>query len=275
MRTDYLDKVGSVQCDGVNAPVVTLKPDVGQFWTPRFVRVSMDPNTFPRNNTSPLPQGLSLGSVVCQLYLGNTSIPTTQGALIDVTGNGFADVSGVISGYTLQYGDTISAVWIGVAQGTQCTMEIVGMSSDTPPSFGDSTPLLMGPTFRHEINEPDITVNAVPFSFLNPGQNNSATILDPSLSSAGVTTFLMELNFTWSVTIPSNGGGQFQDNAGRVIIQDFANIANTRSVNFRGGLNNEALQLLGNGLFWKQTGTAAANTGRCVGTAVMWGAGSY
>jgi len=275
MRTDYLDKVGSVQADGVSAPVVTLKPDVGQFWTPRFIRVSMDPNTFPRNNVSPLPQGLSLGTVVCQLYLGNTSVPTTQGSLIDVTGNGFADVSGVISGYTLQYGDTISAVWIGVAQGTQCTMEIVGMSSDTAPSFGDSTPLLMGPNFRHEINEPDITVNAVPFSFLNPGQNNSAIILDPAGSSAGVTTYLMELNWTWSVAIASNGGGDFIDGINQVIAHDFANITNTRSINFRGGLNNEALRLGNNGLLWKQTGTAAANTGRCVGTAVMWGAGFY
>lgn len=274
MRTDFLDKIGSVQADGVSAPTVTLKPDVGQFWTPRFVRVSMDPNTFPRNNQSPLPQGLSLGTVPCQLYLGNTSVPTTQGSLLDVTGNGFADVSGVISGYTLQYGETISAVWIGVAAGTQCTMEVVGMSSDSPPSFGDSTPLMMGPSFRHEIQEPDVTVNAVPFSFLNPGQNSSVTILDPAASSSGVITYLMELDWVWSSTI-ANGGGDFVDNGSNVITHDMANVPYPRSINFRSGLNNGALRLSGNGLFWKQTGTAAANSARAIGTAVMWGQGLY
>lgn len=274
MRTDYLRKVGSVQADGVSAPVVTLKPDVGQYWTPRFVRVSMDPNTFPRNNTSPLPQGLSLGTVPCQLYIGNTSTPTTQGSLIDVTGNGFADVSGVVSGYTLQYGDTLSAVWIGVAQGTQCSMEIVGMSSDTPPSFGDSAPLLMGPNFRHEIQEPDITVNAVPFSFLNPGPGGTATIVDPTGSSAGVTLYLMELDWVWSSTV-TNGGGDFADSGGRVITHDMANVPYPRQINFRGGLNNAALRLVNNGLVWTQTGTAAVNSARCIGTAVMWGSGIY
>src|SRR5437016_12696495 len=143
MRSDYLSVIQSVTANNNGTALATLKPAVGQYWTPRFARVSIDTASSPAAALTPGGTShLSSALTFCQLYIGNTSNPSSIGAIVDVTVNGIADTTGIISGNTLQFGQTISALWLGLAAGTQCTLEIIGMSSDTPPSLGDPAPII-------------------------------------------------------------------------------------------------------------------------------------
>ncbi len=126
-RSDYLQKSGSVQLDASGNGTVTLKPDVGQYWTPRFVRVST------LSQGAPLPY--------CAVYHGAVTIKN-QTTFIDDTYMGNGDTSSIIAGTVVQFGEAITAVWSGGNGGDTAVLTVYGSSQDTPPSVSDmpSTP---------------------------------------------------------------------------------------------------------------------------------------
>lgn len=268
MRSDYLYKVATATAAANGVATVILKPDVGQYWNLRYARVSI-PNQGAVSTTGPYSN--SQAETYCELFLGNTSVTTTNGVLIDSTRRGLGDTSGLISGTVLQFGDTIVAEWINASPGDTCMLEIVGMSSDTPPSLGDSAPLLNSIPFRHQIRldySPVTNVDIQNINFVNPGQSNNAVIINPALFGPQTQIYIMSMQWVWNPATSNAGDGMFQDGSG-TLISDQAGTVYPRVAEFCSGFSN-GYALNGNLLQWHQTNTAVAGTGRCLGSITLY-----
>lgn len=162
MRSDYLQVSGSVQLNASGGGTVTLKPDVGQFWTPRFVRVAT------LNQSAPLPY--------CAVYHGAVTV-RNQTTFIDDTYMGNGDTSSIVAGTVTQFGEAITAVWSGGTPGDTAVLTVYGSSQDTPPSVSDmpSTP---GTHFAGKGTELALRVDGVTASLAAAGGEAKGPVID-------------------------------------------------------------------------------------------------
>ena len=121
-RSDYLTKSASVVLDSNGNGTINLVPDVGQYWTPKLVRVS---TTL-----------LSSPVAYCAIYEGAVTIKS-QSTFIDDTSAGSGDTTSMVAGTVVQFGEAITAVWIGGNPGDTAIISVFGVSCNTPPSVSD------------------------------------------------------------------------------------------------------------------------------------------
>lgn len=141
---DYLNKSGSVQLDASGNGTVTLRPDVGQWWAPKFLRVSTLLQKTP--------------VAYCAVYQGAVTIKN-QTTFIDDTFLGSGDSTSIISGTVVIYGEAITAVWTGGNPGDTAVLTLYGINSSVPPSIGEM-PSVPGTHFAGHLNTEIITKQA-------------------------------------------------------------------------------------------------------------------
>lgn len=141
MRTDLLSRTGSVVFDATGTGTVTLRPDVGEWWTPTLTRVSTINQT---------------GTSYAAVYHGAVS-DISPSAFIDDTFQGQGDSSSMVSGTVVAFGEGITAKWIGGVPGDTGILVLNGLSSDTPPALGYSIPTTPGAHFRGNLTAESIT----------------------------------------------------------------------------------------------------------------------
>ena len=198
MTTSYLTKVGSVVLDANGNGKVTLAPDVGQFWLPVTVHVGT------RNAT---------GFTQCGLHTGAITIVDST-TLKDYTFEGNNDTSSILSGTIVEFGQAITANFVAGVPGDIAYAEVVGVSSDTPPTIG-VVPAVPGARFSGAGNFlvdgfPRWLPNKAPKGyFVGPLATNATASLLAAV--AGRSYFL----FTVVVIAPgANGTFSLQDSAG-------------------------------------------------------------
>jgi hypothetical protein len=121
-RSDYLTMSTSVVLDSNGNGTATLAPSVGQYWTPKLVRVG---TTL-----------LSSPVAYCVLYEGAATVKN-QTTFIDDTSAGSGDTTSMVAGTVVQFGEALTAVWIGGNPGDTAVMSVFGVSCNTPPSESD------------------------------------------------------------------------------------------------------------------------------------------
>lgn len=122
MTSTYLQRTQSVTLDANGNGTVMIGPDVSQWWTPKFVRVST------LANRTPTPY--------CAVYHGPKTI-TNFSVFVDDTWMGSGDTSSMISGVIVQNGDALTAQWSGGVPGDTAILSIYGVSSDVPPPISE------------------------------------------------------------------------------------------------------------------------------------------
>lgn len=123
----YLVKTGSVQLDSKGNGVLTIKPDVGQYWLPSMLRVSTINQAFPR--------------AYCAIYHGGVgSAAVAATGFVDDTYTGNGDTTSMVSGLVVEYGEGITAQFIGGNPNDTATVTILGTSMSAPPGIGDMPP---------------------------------------------------------------------------------------------------------------------------------------
>ena len=159
MTVTYLNQSASVKLDLFGRGSVDLKPPVGQYWAPKFVRVST------LNQQSPV--------AYCVVYQGAVTIKN-QTTFLDDTLLGSGDTSSIISGTLLRYGEAITAVWdLGNAFDT-AILTIWGTVSDVPPQVEDQMPSVPGTHFTGK-PAPELTLREANVTgFPAPGGTNFA-----------------------------------------------------------------------------------------------------
>lgn len=120
MTDTYLEIIATGVLDTSGHVVVAKGPDVGQYWKPTLVHVA---------NQSGIPQQAFL-------YSGGTPGTTLASYLKDSTFQAQNDSSSILSGTIIQYGQGITCQFIAGQPGDVVTMQIFGISSDTPPPLG-------------------------------------------------------------------------------------------------------------------------------------------
>lgn len=138
---DYLNRSGSVQLDINGNGTVTLRPDVGQWWAPKFVRVSTLIQQTP--------------VAYCVVYHGAVTVKN-QTTFLDDTFLGNGDSSSIVSGTVVQFGEAITAVWTGGNPGDTAVLTLYGISSSVPPSIGEM-PSVPGTHFAGHLNTEVLT----------------------------------------------------------------------------------------------------------------------
>lgn len=134
MRTDYLNVTQAVQLDSTGAGTIQLRPDTGQFWTPKLIRVSTGSQSPP--------------FTYCAIYHGAIT-PNTIGpsSYVDDTYTANNDASSIIAGTVVQWGESIIARFTGGSPNDTAILTIYGETSDTPPSEGIAIPDVPGTHF--------------------------------------------------------------------------------------------------------------------------------
>jgi hypothetical protein len=256
VRIDYLHAVGSMAVDGNGNAVVTLRPDVGQYWAPKFVRVA---TTRKASSASITPY--------CAVYHGavGQTIPLT---FIDDTNLGNGDTSGVISGTVVIPGEGITAQWQNMTPNTTAVMDVYGECYDTPPGIGFAIPETLGPHFfgKNPVPAPwqAASPNGTgiqPILFNNPGPPPGH--VDILFAVPGIQIYLQSMQWSWNVGF-AGGEGYFGNDAGTLrYVNDVISGIAPRNVDFKG-----ASLRASTGLTWWQTGPGAANSISCQGTVI-------
>jgi hypothetical protein len=261
MNITYLHEVstGVIAADGTAA--VTLKPSVGQYWMPKFVRVST-------NKANPL----SVSSSYCAVYHGPVgyAVPST---FIDDTFSTDGDTSGIISGTVVSPGEGVTAKWTNGAPNDTVVLDLYGDTSDTPPGAGFTFPETLGPHFFGKRASPfpwQVPNNIAPFSFANPGAGLTATIftanaLPPNIPKAVMYMHAME--WQWE-SVNGAAAGTFDVVGSAALVQDSAASTDSHYMDFH-GLNTF---VYGN-IEYSQSGSAPAGSTRCRGVITFFLAG--
>jgi hypothetical protein len=118
----YLQKSLATTLDANGNGTVSIGPDVTQWWTPRFCRVSTG------NGATPVPY--------CAIYHGPKTVANFA-TFVDDTLLGGGDTSSMISGVLVQNGEAITAKWTGGTPGDAAILTLYGVSSDMPPPISD------------------------------------------------------------------------------------------------------------------------------------------
>jgi hypothetical protein len=247
VRTDYLHKTASATIAANGTAVVTLRPDVGQYWALKFVRVSTS-----RSSTFNLVP-------YCAVYTGATAqtIPST---FIDDTYTGDGDTSGIVSGTVIEYGDGITAVFQFGTPGDVVVFDVYGQSADVPPSLGLAVPDVIGPHFFGKPVKPQpwqAPTKTQEFEFPNPGSGTSFVIINPVAPNQLL--YLHTLEWQWDVALV-NAQGQFISN--NSLLGDSPTSNAPRYMDFQGF----ATAAFGQQFYWFQEGAAAANGTTCRGS---------
>lgn len=231
MTTTYLSQSTSVRLDLFGRGSVDLKPPVGQYWAPKFIRVST----------------LSQGSPVayCAVYHGAVTIKN-QTTFLDDTFLGNGDTSSIISGTLLRFGEAITAVWDGGNANDTAILTVWGIASDVPPTFNDEMPAVPGTHFAGKPNT-ELTILA---GDIFSGQNISGggTLVVPQrvFGSTGSVTIADVRSFgSYYLALTGQIGVATKYNPVNVLFQWFADSAATREVyrdevNFWAGSNGGA-----------------------------------
>lgn len=133
MTINYLNLTRSATLDSNGNGVTVLKPDVGQYWAPDFVKVATV------SQSGPFPY-----AAVYHVSSGVTVGPTS---FVDDTYRANNDTSSIISGTIVQFGESITVNWTGGTPGDTAVMTIFGMYSDMPISLGEVSPTSPGTHF--------------------------------------------------------------------------------------------------------------------------------
>jgi hypothetical protein len=198
MTTSYLTKFGQCVLDAGGHGRITLAPDVGQYWLPTTVHV-----------------GTTLGTGFTQASLHAGAITVVDSTTRkDYTFEGNSDTSTILSGTVVEFGQAVTVDFNTGVPGDIGIMEIIGVSSDTPPTIGIS-PGIPGARFSGAGNFivdgfPRVLPNKAPKGyFVGPLATNATGNVLPAV--AGLSYFL----FTMVVIAPgANGTFSIQDTAG-------------------------------------------------------------
>lgn len=127
-RQDYLNRQASavIKADGTATCVLT--PGVGEYWAPKFVRVSIVQNSTAINSAALSPYAA--------VYQGANTI-TDKSTFIDDTFSATGDTSSIISGTVIQYGESITAEFASAQPGDVALFTVFGTASNTPPSISE------------------------------------------------------------------------------------------------------------------------------------------
>lgn len=135
-RADYLSKTVSVQLKGASSAggvgLVSIGPDVGQYWYPTLIRVGT------RSQTTPF--------AACTVYAGAKGARDYT-TYLDDTSFGQNDTTTICSGLTLQYGEEITAVWSLGTNLDNAIMTVYAIVTNVPMSMGGFVPLPPGARF--------------------------------------------------------------------------------------------------------------------------------
>lgn len=242
MTLSYLEKVTGGQLDPSGNGILTLSPDVGQFWAPSLVSVSAatNPKTTPFTN-QPL----------VTLFRG-TSGQNLYSSYIDDTYNGCGDTSSVLAGSAIQYGQSITAVFAKGTISDSVTMSVYGRSSDSlvelqsvlSPIPGNRFAGNAGSTMVWEYN-----------NFLNAGPGDMSTAPPTWVTSPNLLCELVCVQYkvATSATVANRFYGMsataLQDATNQQLFIAFNGQAHTAGTSvtytFAPGLNNFAMGLSG------------------------------
>lgn len=121
MNVTLLREVGTTVLDANGNGRVEQSPSVGQYWWPLIVGVSAT------DNLVPVPYAA--------VYHGSPGVTAQQQQFIDDTFQGSGDTSSVISGTTVQHGESIITIFKNGNPGATVTVTIYGQTSDTPSNL--------------------------------------------------------------------------------------------------------------------------------------------
>jgi hypothetical protein len=119
----YLSKYATVVLNASGNGNAVLTPDTGQYWLPTLAHVGTASTALP--------------TAGCSLHIGAPGALdfTTQ---IDYTFAGVSDTTGLVCSHVVFPGQAITAQFLGGNPGDTALLEIVGTSSDVPPTIGIS-----------------------------------------------------------------------------------------------------------------------------------------
>lgn len=175
----YLTATASTTLDSTGQGVAVVRPDTGQYWYPRMVRVSTV------SQVGPFPY--------CAVYQGAPTVldPTS---LIDDTFVGNIDTSTIIAGTRTQFGQAISARWQYGNPGDTAVITVYGIVSDTPILSDTSIVDTPGTHFTGRAN---VNVSLIPLqSVVIPAGSN---VTFPTVYVGNTPFALLSLN---SITSP-------------------------------------------------------------------------
>lgn len=258
--TDYLRIQSSTQFDTSNTAKVQMSPGVGQYWSPKIIRVG----TVIPANLGTLQEQVKTTCTVFHGAAGDTGVD----AFVDSTRFGNGDTTGVMSGVVVQPGEFITVEWQVESEGffnvsipgATAYVGLYGESSTVPPSQGFVIPEVMGSRFSGNVIDVSQQSPVVPaaFSFLNPGAGANVTIISPN---PGQGLYLFELAYTATTLLADSLCNWNSPNAGLPIMFDaFGGSAAPRAVNLGG------MVIPDGGLTFHQNGGAAAGGTQINGT---------
>src|SRR5258708_515197 len=188
MRTDYLHQTTSVQFDGNGNGAVALRPSVGQYWAPTFVRIST------QNQNPPFPH--------CTIYQGAISGSTAgPSSYVEDASVGNGDGSSIISGTVVQFGEAVLAKWTGGNPGDTGIITIYGTSCDTPTAVSDNLPTTPG---THFIGHAGADATVALFTVANDSiPANAGVKLYPPVAVSSFASFQL------SIDTQNGAGGTF------------------------------------------------------------------
>lgn len=131
----YLVMQQSAVVDQLGSATIQLTPAVGQFWAIAVVRVSQMTRPQLQNFTS-APFGdyqtryLPLQYPYCSLYVGATGVRDST-TFVDDTTLGSGDSSSIVSGTVVEYGESITARWLGADPGNTVLLNVYGRSFES------------------------------------------------------------------------------------------------------------------------------------------------
>lgn len=259
MTLRYLNVTGSVAIVNGHA-TVQVSPPAGQYWIPRMVRVGI---SYQDQSLYPFPTSTYV-DYFCTLYHGGTGDKNID-AFVDGTSVGAGDVTSILNGTLIQTGEVLTANWNVLdldlnhtsPSGATAYLQVIGLTAD---SITEVTAVLgvaqPGPGFRFPlpslVNIPAAPSSGVKSIFNNPGQGNSVQLYGAS------TLYLYTVSILTGTTL-INGDGVLQasptDNFWQWAYFNPGNNNNdmAQTWDFHG------MKLTLGGLWWVQTGSAAAN----------------
>jgi hypothetical protein len=186
---------------------------------------------------------------------------------VDGTGNGLGDVSALLNGTLIQTAEWLTVAWQPFDLVNQAFpaasgyVQVIGLTAD---SIVEATDVLAsavpGPGFACPIPNsmqmpPAAHVSGL-FVFNNPGQGNTVTLINPS---TGKYLYIYNVNILTGTMVP-NADGNLAPVGG--VAGDLFAYYNPGNANLNTNVvfNFNGMRMNPNGLQWRQSGNAAANS---------------
>jgi|SRR5882672_8295996 len=120
MTLSYLSKTGSAVVDATGKATIIFRPDTGQYWLPTIVHVGVR----------------SSNQIWCAVNVGSIAALSDNSTTKDFTFQGSNDTTSIVSGSVVSYGEGIACVFTTGFPNDIAFAELVGLSSDEPPTIG-------------------------------------------------------------------------------------------------------------------------------------------